>query len=89
MTDKAINKDIAINELLEYINKTNNFKCFKKGFIIQVFNNNKHLLYINTRKIKQILYTKYGNKNNRVSILFNDNKILTIYYNKGQYIFNI
>ena len=86
MNDKAINKDIAINELLEYINKTNNFKGLKKGFIIQVFNN-KHLLYINTRKIKQILYTKYGNKNDRVSILFND-KILTIYYNKNQYIFN-
>ena len=89
MTDKAINKNIAINELLEYINKTNNFKSVKKGFIIQVFNNNKHLLYINTRKIKQILYTKYGKENDRVSVLFNDNKILTIYYNKGQYIFNV
>ena len=89
MTDKAINKNIAINELLEYINKTNNFKSVKLGFIIQIFNNNKHLLYINTRNIKQILYTKYGNKNDRVSVLFNDDKILTIYYNKGQYIFNV
>ena len=79
--------DIAIKELLDYINKTNDFKSVKLGFIIQVFNNNKHLLYINTRNIKQILYTKYGKQNDRVSILFND-KILLIYYTKNQYIFN-
>ena len=81
--------DKSINELINYINNTTNFKCNKLTNVIEIFYNNTHLLYINIPLITQIIYTKYDNKNNRVSLLYNKNKILIIYYTKGQYIFNI
>ena len=52
-----------INELINYINDTKNFKCNKLTNVIEIFYNHTHLLYINISLITQIIYTKYGNKN--------------------------
>jgi len=85
----VIMNDKDINELLNYINKSNNFKCDKYNNTIEIFYNHKHLLYIHITLILQILYT-FNNKNNndnRVNILFNKNKILILYHNISQYMY--
>ena len=68
--------------LLYYINKSNNFNCIKLNSTIEIFYNNKHLLYINIKEIKIIFYTNTDKENNRISILLNNNNFLSLYCKK-------